>query len=311
MLTQIDTDTFCLNEEQYAAYSCICYFDIFDHPIKLAEVVEFNGKLTTASKIKDILDELLHRDLIGHHEGFYFLYQQTEGLIKKRNLAEQRFHKKINTIKWFGRFISKFPFVASVAVSGSCSKELLEDDGDVDYFIITSAKRVWLCRTLLIAFKKIFLFNSKKYFCVNYFIGEDHLEIPDKNTFVATEIATLLPLSNKVLFEKFLNANAWTKEFLPNKMQYKTFFLKDKKRRAFLPWFFEILLRNPFGDWLDKFCFRLTLNNWQKKFPDFDQDDFDLNLRSKKAVSKHHPRGFQQKVLLELDKKLTKVKQMA
>ena len=94
-------------------------------------------------------------------------------------------------------------------------------------------------------------------------------------------------------------------------MQYKTFFLKDKKRRAFLPWFFEILLRNPFGDWLDKFCFRLTLNNWQKKFPDFNQEDFDLNLRSKKAVSKHHPRGFQQKVLLELEKKLAKVKQTA
>jgi len=45
--------------------------------------------------------------------------------------------------------------------------------------------------------------------------------------------------------------------------------------------------------------FSLTLSIWQKKFKHFNKTDFDLNMRSRKNVSKHHPSGFQQKVLTQ------------
>jgi hypothetical protein len=51
------------------------------------------------------------------------------------------------------------------------------------------------------------------------------------------------------------------------------------------------------GDFADKQLFKLTLSIWQKKFKHFNKTDFDLNMRSRKNVSKHHPSGFQQKVL--------------
>jgi hypothetical protein len=70
----------------------------------------------------------------------------------------------------------------------------------------------------------------------------------------------------------------------------------------------ELALNGKLGDRLEKKCFELTLSSWEKKFPDFSKEEFDLNLRSRKNVSKHHPRGFQQKVLLELNKRLKKVK---
>ncbi|MES2678433.1 MAG: nucleotidyltransferase domain-containing protein [Bacteroidota bacterium] len=307
----LEVDTVCLNSGQYAVYSSICYFDVFNHPVKINEILEFASSKVSPESITVILNELLNLKLISEHDGFYFLDKVNSGLIKKRSGSEQRFHKKQRIIKWFAGFISRFPFVESVSISGSCSKGLLDEKGDVDYFIITSPQKVWLCRTILVAFKKIFLFNSKKYFCVNYFIDVDHLEIPDKNTFVASEIRTLVPVSNKALFEKFLEENAWTREFLPNKTHYNAFFLNEKKPKKYFFGFVEFILDNQLGEALDKWCFKLTLSSWEKKFPHFRREDFDLNMRSKKNVSKHHPHGHQQKVLFELNKKLEKIKLVA
>lgn len=309
MIDTADSDTICLNSNQYAIYGCICYFDIFKYPLQQAEIFEFVGKRLLPKDIENTLEELVALDVISTHQGFYFLQGASYARIQTRTIAEQRFRQKQKTIKRFGKLISKFPFVESVSISGSCSKGLLDASGDVDYFIITSRNRVWVCRTLLIAFKKIFLFNSKKYFCVNYFIDVDHLEIPDKNNFVAAEISTLIPLNNQALFQKFLRENAWIKMFFPNKHNYNTTFLKKEKSQKYLSLVIELLLNNAFGNLLDKWFFLLTINKWEKKFPHFSKEDFDLNLRSKKNVSKHHPRGFQQVVLTELAKKLEKIRE--
>ena len=60
---------------------------------------------------------------------------------------------------------------------------------------------------------------------------------------------------------------------------------------------FRSILRGGFGEKLDAWFFRITLKYWKKKFSHFDETTFDFRLRSKKNVSKHHPLGFQEKVL--------------
>jgi hypothetical protein len=311
MMTELEADTICLSREQHDVFSCICYFDVFHHPVTLIEIFEFSKSETSYERVKAVLQELMEMDLISVHDDFYFLNPMNSSLLVKRSESEERFYKKQRTIKFFADLISRFPFVESVSISGSCSKGLFDKDGDVDYFIITSPQRVWLCRTMLIAFKKIFLFNSKKYFCVNYFVDINQMEIPDKNTFVACEIKTLVPVSNKATFEKFLEKNTWTEYFLPNKTHYNAFFLNEKKPKKYLFGWIEWFLSKPVGNVLDKWCFEWTLSKWKKKFSHFSLADFDLNLRSKKAVSKHHPRGYQQKVLLEWNKRLEKIKLVA
>ena len=92
------------------------------------------------------------------------------------------------------RLIFHFPFTRAIMISGSLSKNYADEASDVDYFIIVKPGRLWIARTLLIIYKRIFLMNSKKYFCVNYFIDEDHLEIEEKNLFTAVELTTLIPI---------------------------------------------------------------------------------------------------------------------
>jgi hypothetical protein len=303
----VDLDKVTLTKGQYAVYSCICYFDVFRYPVRPTQILDFVNFKTTQSQVNLILNELVELKLISEANGFYFLEKDNANFIAKRSDSETRCLKKEKVIKRYANFISRFPFVESVCISGSCSKGLLEDDGDIDYFIITSPNKLWLCRSILIAFKKIFLFNSKKYFCVNYLVDSNNLEIPDKNIFVATEVRTLVPITNKALFEKFLDTNKWTNDLLPNKQAYNSTFLKEEKATKYFFKVVEVLFGGKLGDKLDKKCFDLTLSSWQKKFPNFSKEDFDLNLRSRKNVSKHHPRGYQKKVLSELSNRLEKI----
>lgn len=293
-----------LSKAQYAVYSCICYFDIFSHPVTSNEIRNFSALLLDQTEVDGALSELCKKQLILFFEGYYFLETEKCGNIKKRVAAEKNFYEKRHVIKRYARFIAKFPFVKSVAISGSCSKGLLDDDGDVDYFIITSPNRLWLCRTILVGFKKLILFNSKKYFCVNYFLSSDNLEIPDRNLFVACEISTLMPVNNKALFEEFLEKNKWVEEYLPNRTEYNKHFLVASEPKKQVSRVAEWLLGKGFGNMLDRLLFRFTLAVWEKKFPAFAKEEFDLNLRSRKNVSKHHPRGFQKKVLNELENRL-------
>jgi hypothetical protein len=308
MIATKNKEDISLSKMQFAVYSCIAYFDVFNYPLKPQQVFEFLNFKTDQSQVNKILNELIELKLLSESDGFYYLEKGNSDFVSKRIASEKRFLEKQKTIKRYANFISRFPFVESVCISGSCSKGLLDKDGDVDYFIITAPQKLWLCRSILIAFKKIFLFNSRKYFCINYLVDSNNLQIPDENVFVATEIKTLVPVSNKKQFENFLNANNWTNSFLVNRSKYEAAFLNENPTKKYLFRVVELALNGKLGDRLEKKCFELTLSSWEKKFPDFSKEEFDLNLRSRKNVSKHHPRGFQQKVLLELNKRLKKVK---
>jgi hypothetical protein len=194
------------------------------------------------------------------------------------------------------QLIGKFPFVRGVYVSGSLSKNCMRADSDIDFFVVTVPGRLWLSRTLLVLFKKIFLLNSHKYFCVNYFIDTDHLQIEEQNLFTATETVTLLPMYGRVSFEAFQEANDWAWTFYPNFPRREASIVAPHSK-GLLKAFLEKLLGGKWGDWLDEKCMRLTVGFWKRKFNHLDNRDFEVALKSRRYVSKHHPLHFQEKVL--------------
>jgi len=197
----------------------------------------------------------------------------------------------------YSAIISYFPFVRGVYLSGSLSKGYADKDSDVDYFIITEPGRLWLSRMMLALFKRLFLFNSHKYFCINYFIDTDSLEIQDKNIFTAIELATLITMCNTGLYRKLMQSNAWIKDFFPNTIMECISGENIPANESRIKGFIEKLFQGKWGDSLDTLCYKITLKKWQRKFKTLTKEEFELNLRSKKNVSKHHPRGFQTKIL--------------
>ncbi|HKR04400.1 MAG TPA: nucleotidyltransferase domain-containing protein [Bacteroidia bacterium] len=291
------------SESEYGILNTLLYFDIFKYPLTKEEIEKYcHSKTYSSNEINEGLDVLVSKKFIKYSSGFYFVnddYSIVERRINGNLLAE-----KFNSIaKKYSRIISKFPFVRAVFISGSLSKGYMDKESDIDYFIITAPGRLWLSRTLLVLFKKIFLLNSHKYFCVNYFIDENNLEIPDKNIFTAMELVTLVPMINDGLFKKFLGANTWTGNFFPNVDSLKNK-IKEKKRNFpgkspsdSFKFYSEKIFSGSIGNKLDDFCLKITLKFWKKKFLHFSEEDFKNALRSKKDVSKHHPNKFQEKVL--------------
>ena len=285
-----------------AVLHTLMYFDIFSHPLTTDEIHRnCQWQSCSLTETASALENLLGLGVVGHSEDFWFLSGNEKNIHLRLERQDRALHFQ-RKAKKYSRFIALFPFVRAVSVSGSLSKGTMDKDGDIDYVIVTEPGRLWVSRTMLVLFKKIFLLNSKKYFCVNYFIDTERLSIPDRNLFVATEIAFLQPMVNKTIHDEFISSNHWVNLFYPNRELQARSEISELSA-GFLKRTIEKMLAKNFGEWLDEKCLRITLNRWRKKFPHISDLDFDVDFRSKKNVSKHHPQGFQRKVAVEMEKR--------
>jgi len=283
----------------------LLYFDIFSYPLLKEEIIKFSGIFKiNVNEAEGILNRFVAQEYIFKHEKFYSLHAERND-VTKRLKGNRNAEKVLKTAKWISRFIGSFPFVRGVYISGTLSKGYADEESDIDYFIVTEPGRLWIARTLLTAFKKIFLFNSRKYFCTNYFIDSDHLEISDKNRYTATELLTLIPMYNSELFEKLITSNTWTECYLPNyKMNQQVKEKSNSVKGVFIKGGIEKLLGGKTGERIDSFFLKLTLNRLKRKFSYLKEEEFEHALRSRKYISKHHPRNYQKIVLNKLEEKI-------
>lgn len=279
----------------------ILYFSIFNHPLKLEELYSFSEHENRTDFDLE-METALQQGIITKTDCYYHI-DLTREHINRRETGNKNAEKALEKAREKARFISSwFPFVEAVAISGSLSKGYFDQNSDVDYFIITKPGHLWTCRTFLILYKKLFLFNSKKYFCMNYFITADNLEIEEKNRFTATEIVTLIPLFGKERLDAFYESNQWVRSFFPNKIITDVATVKPiskKKSIAAL----ERFLSGAFGKQIEKLTFRTTFRFWKLKFEKKLASEFSIAFKSSKRVSKHHPSNFQKKIIDALNRK--------
>lgn len=292
-----------LNPLQSDVIRALLYFDIFQYPLTKAEIKKFMSTKQNSQFDKefDLLIKSGHINQVGIN-----LF----GVSKDTTTANRRIEgntlatKRMETAKKVSKLISCFPFVRCIMLSGSLSKGYMEPKSDLDFFIVTEPNRLWIARTFLIMFKRIFLFNSRKYFCVNYFIDINNLEIEEKNIFTAIESATLIPTYGKEYYQKFWSANSWVSQFLPNSCIRPVENVSNTKSWI-LTSLTEKLLSNSFGDYLDTYFMKMTLKRWKHRYSqELEENDFSIAFKTRKDVSKSHPQFFQKKVLEALDKKI-------
>lgn len=293
-----------LSEKSSAIIKTLLYFDVFDYPLTAQEVWErcHYVKLAKAD-VENELAQLVESGLIQQRDNFYFIAGKEKNVSNRKELNERAIPYYAKSKK-FSALISYFPFVEGVFVTGSLAKGCMDKKGDIDYLIIAKPGRLWLCRGMLVAFKKFFLFNSRKYFCVNYYVDTESLVIPDHNIFAATEIIHAQPAYNGEVCRKFFTENSWIFKFYPNKVEpavdeVKAINTSPVKRIG------EFLLNGWLGEKADEFFLRLFVWRWRQKFKGVEDKQFEVNFRSRKNVSKHHPQGFQFKVLNALQQKAT------
>jgi hypothetical protein len=275
----------------------LAYFEVFQYPLSVAEIQQYlNATDGSTAHVERALQLAAEQGRLFEYGGWYQRKPQPDWAERRMQLNTAATNMLPRALR-MGRLIGYFPYVRAVMISGSMSKHCLPSDGDVDFFIITAPGRLWMARTTLILFKKIFLLNSHKYFCINYLVDTDHLEIEDKNQFTATETVTLLPVVGPEYCAQFNMANHWAwEQFYPN-FTPRSVAQATKLPRSLLKSTIEWCCNSRFGDYLDRIAMQFTVGFWRKKFSHFSKEEFELSLRSRRYVSKHHPTGFQNKVL--------------
>ncbi len=238
----------------------------------------------------------------------YYSLNNDPGYVARRMKGYEQAVKLISKGGKIASVISHFPFVRGIAISGSLSKYFAEDDADIDFFIITSANRVWIARSFTHLLKKLsFLFRKQHLLCMNYYIDETHPEIIEKNIFTATEIVTLIPLKGTNSFDAFFKANNWTSQYLPN------FFMSlahnNETNSNLIKRCVELLLTGRAGNALDTWLMRLTDKRWGRKRMAKKTNEHGnlLSMAAHKHYSKPDPSIFQRQLLETYEKKLKEI----
>lgn len=204
----------------------VCYADIFDYPLKEKEVHHW---------IKDIrilrYPDIKRANGVISHKGSWMFLKDREDLVAIRQQRETISKRKLLIAKGAIMLLKRIPTIKLVGVSGSVAMHNAREKDDIDFFVIAKEGTVWLTRFL--ATVAIELFSERRRpnetyvadkICLNMFVDEDYLTVPKgkRNLYTAHEVCQLKVLYDKDgTYQKFLVANKWVREYLPNGIEMK------------------------------------------------------------------------------------------
>ena len=207
----ITTDTL-----EQAILNTVAYGDIFQYPLTEEQIHRYLiGVKSTPRAVRNALRT--SRRLAGslaHYWPFYLLCGQ-------ENIVETRLHRADEATRlwpkaiYYGNWIARLPFVRMVAVTGALAMNNVDPGADIDYLIVTSPGRLWLCRGLVVALVKLARLRGVT-LCPNYLLSERALLFPDKTLYSAHELVQMVPLYGLSVYRRMLQENRWTDQFLPN-----------------------------------------------------------------------------------------------
>ncbi len=206
----------------------LAYFDLADFPLTKEELFSFLWESPQISYDQFIvlLPGFIERKLLSECRGYYVLPGREElvSVRQRRLLVAER---KLKIARRAARIIRSVPFLKAVFVCNTVASEQATEDSDIDFFIIAEKNRIWLVRlfvTLLLGIFRLRRVGSriKDKICLSFYITSDNLDLKnlraiDDDIHFAYWIHQMLPIFDpEDLYSKFLQANFWTKKYLPN-----------------------------------------------------------------------------------------------
>ena len=229
---QIKTD---INIEN-AIVETIAFFDLFSYPLTGFEIWKYLGVRCELSDVLEILEDItktpplippLQGGQVRSKNGFYFLAGREE-IIRERMARYNYTDRKFKRAVLLARIFKSIPWIKMIAVGNIIGTHNLKKESDIDLFIITEENRVWLTRFFCILITKILGLrpkpeNMQDKICLSFFISEDAMNLEkfmltrEKDIYFIYWLAGLVPVYDKDgIYNKFIGANGWIKNYLPN-----------------------------------------------------------------------------------------------
>lgn len=242
----------------HAILSTISFFNTLSYPVTIAEIEEFILFYVDDVKTIDIIQALAELREQGHIEssnGMYTLHGRKE-IVGERLAKYAPCEKKYRIAMRASRFLAHIPFVRMICVVNSLAIHNAHQESDIDLFIVTKQKHIWITRCIVVALldfmKKRPKENMKKnMICTCFFAAEDaldfsYLQIPPSSDggvpdlYLAWWVSRFVPMYDEGGYaEKLFHANEWAKKIFFRRRLYRTV----KEHRVFLNFFGIVLKR--------------------------------------------------------------------
>lgn len=220
-------------EIKEAIIKVVAFFDMFDYVLTDVEIWRMLSIKCDLTKVIGVLEKLfLAGGMVENKNGFYFLAGREKNIrvrLSRYNFTDRKFKRAILVAKIF-RFV---PWIKMIAVGNLLGAHNLKDSSDIDFFIIAEDKRIWLTRFFCTGIIKFLGLrpqadNSRDKICLSFYASEKAMDLKclmlnnkkeagDMDIYFIYWLAGLTPIfGNNGAYNKFINANLWLKEYLPN-----------------------------------------------------------------------------------------------
>ena len=194
----------------------LAYADLFDYPL---DGIEVHRYLIGEAASPEEVDRALEQDgsLAAYIErtGDKFHLSGRASTVEMRRSREASSAELWRRARAYGQWVARLPLVRFVGVTGALAMSNAERRADIDLFVLTHPGRLWLCRLLVLAVVRVAALRGDT-LCPNFLLSTAELSLRERNLFTAHEIAQMVPLRPTKWYARFMDANQWAFDFLPN-----------------------------------------------------------------------------------------------
>ena len=228
------------SEVEKAIKRTLAYRSIFNYPLNFYQLSTYliTDRRIGNKALRKELKKLEKKGQIKTENNLYTLHGVKNIDWKDRKNSSTSL---IDSHKYVFDSLKKIPWIKFIGITGATAAFNAHANDDIDIFIISQRKRLWITRL----FTTLILKSLKKYrtdkdpvrkICPNIFIDEDNVEW-DKSKqglYVAHEILMMHPLYDKDnTYFKFIKKNSWVFNYLSNcRMDINTVSIEVKNSNA-------------------------------------------------------------------------------
>lgn len=201
--------------QELAVLQSVTYAALFDYPLTASELCEslIGVEADEAALVRWWQQSPLLQEAIQYRGGFFYP-SGCDHLPSVRRQRERDSRLLLARHRRLLALVARMPFVRMVGLSGSLAHLNADGVADLDLFVVTAPRRVWLVTVAVLAVAR--MRGWRRQLCLNYVVSENRLSVAPEDLFSANQIIHLRPVTGADVYRRFLDANGFVARWYPN-----------------------------------------------------------------------------------------------